>query len=169
MSIGKVRGVGETQGREGGLPADITRKTVVKAGQAPKDTVFGLKDIRMERQAERAAGGPSGTGVPRATRPREDALGPGEIRTGRKEKARETSFTTRDVQVRETGIRPIDTTLLTPGKGKVPAAGQPRELDPGKRRIQLIDPSTAGKETGKPEKKPRSRGRKDDEEIGWIH
>jgi cell division GTPase FtsZ len=146
MSIGKVKGVGETQGREGGLPADITRKTVVKA-----------------------AGGSSGTGVPRATRPREDALGPGEIRTGRKEWARDSTFTTRDVQVRETGIRPIDTTLLTRGKGKVPSAGQPRELDPGKRRIQMIDPSTGGKETGKPEKKPRGRGKKDDEGIGWIH
>jgi cell division GTPase FtsZ len=169
MTIGKVKGIGETQGREGGLPADITRMTVVKAGQAPKDTVFGPKDIRVERGTEKAASRPSDTGVPRATRPREDALGPGEIRTGRKGRARDATFTTRDVQVRETGIRPIDTTLLTPGKGKVPAAGQPRELDPGKRRIRMADSAPPGKETVKPEKKPRGRGRKDDEEIGWIH
>ncbi|HMA04652.1 MAG TPA: cell division protein, partial [Methanomicrobiales archaeon] len=169
MSIGKVRGIGETQGREGGAPADITRKTVVKAGQAPKDTVFGLKDVRVERQAGKAAGDRSGMEIPRAARPREDALGPGEIRTGQKGTARDSTFTTRNVQVRETGIRPIDSTLLTPGKGKVPAAGKARELDPGKRRSEILEPPAAGKEAGKPERKPRSRGKKDDEEIGWIH
>jgi cell division GTPase FtsZ len=168
MSIGKVRGGGETQGREGGLPADITRKTVVKAGQAPKDTVFGLKDIRIDRGKGKAAGEASRVGVSRATRPTEDALGAGEIRFGGTDRARDALFTSRDFQVGRKGVRPTDTSLLTPGKGRVPAAGQPKELDPGRRRIGVIDPS-AGNEAGKPEKKTRGRGRKDDEEIGWIH
>ncbi|MDD1669904.1 MAG: tubulin/FtsZ family protein [Methanomicrobiales archaeon] len=169
MSLGKVRGIGETQGREGGVPADITRKTVVKGGQAPKDTVFGLKDIRVERGTGRTADGSSSAGVPRATKPREESLGPGEIRSGGKERARDSAFTTRNVQVRETGIRPIDSTLLTPGKGKVPAAGKARELDPGKRRSEILEPPATGKEAGAPGRKPRARGKKDDEEIGWIH
>ena len=33
----------------------------------------------------------------------------------------------------------------------------------------MIDPSAADKQAGKPERKNRGRGRKDDEEIGWIH
>jgi cell division GTPase FtsZ len=169
MSIGKVRGGGETQGREGGLPADITRKTVVKAGQAPKDTVFGLKDIRIDRGKGKAADEAPRVGVSRATRPREDALGAGEIRFGGADQARDALFTSRDFQVGGKGVRPTDTSLLTPGKRKVPAAGQPKELDPGRRRIGVMDPSAGAKEGGKAEKKPRGRGKKDDEEIGWIH
>jgi cell division GTPase FtsZ len=169
MSIGKVRGVSETQGREGGVPTDITRKTIVKGGQAPKDTVFGLKDIRVGRGPGKAADGAPGVGVSRATRPKDDALGAGEIRFSQADRARDALFTSRDLQVQGKGIRATDISLLTPGKGKVPAAGQPRELDPGRRRIAGADPSAARKEEGKPEKKARGRGKKDDEEIGWIH
>ncbi|MDD1667029.1 MAG: cell division protein, partial [Methanomicrobiales archaeon] len=170
MSMGKVRGVGDTQGKEGGTPTDITRKTVVKGGQAPKDTVFGLKDIRVERGTAKAGAGEASTAaIPRATRPRDEALEARDVRFRQADKAKDGSLVSRDVQVRSTGIRPIDSSLLTPGKGKVPAAGKPRELDPGKRRIDVIEPSSGGKEAGKPEKKPRGRGKKDDEEIGWIH
>jgi hypothetical protein len=169
MSIGKVRGVSETQGREGGVPTDITRKTIVKGGQAPKDTVFGLKDIRMGRASGKASEGGPGVGVPRANRPKDEALGTGDIRFRHSDRAKDALFTSRDLQVKGRGIRATDTSLLTPGKGKVPAAGQPRELDPGRRRIAGADPSAAGKEEGKPEKKNRARGKKDDEEIGWIH
>ena len=168
MSIGKVRGGGETQGREGGVPTDITRKAVVKGAQAPKDTVFGLKDIRVDRAGGRPSEGAADLGVPRANRPRDEALGARGVRFGSGEQAKDSLFTSRDVQVRGRA-RPTDASLLTPGKGKVPAAGQPRELDPGRRRFDGIDTSGAGKETGKPEKKPRTRGKKDDEEIGWIH
>jgi len=169
MSIGKVRGVEETQGREGGVPTEITRKTTVKAGQAPKDTVFGLKDVRLDRGPGKAVEGAGGTGVPRATRPREGALSPGEIRFGQAERARDALFSSRDLQVRGKGTRPADTSLLTPGKGKVPAAGQPKELDPGRRGLEVIDPSSAEKQAGKPEKRSKPRGKKDDEGIGWIH
>jgi cell division GTPase FtsZ len=171
MSMGKVKGVGDTQGKEGGAPTDITRKTVVKGGQAPKDTVFGLKDIRVERGAGKAGagGGASAAAVPRATRPRDETLEAGDIRFRQADKVKDGSFTSRDIQVKGTGIRPIDSSLLTPGKGKVPAAGKPRELDPGKRRIDVIEPSAGGKEAGKPERKTRGKGKKDDEEIGWIH
>ena len=169
MSIGKVRGGGETQGREGGVPTEITRKTVVKGAQAPKDTVFGLKDIRMDRGPGKVAEGASGVGVPRATRPKEDALGAGDIRFSPVDRAKDALFTSRDLQVKGKGVRATDTSLLSPGKGKVPAAGQPKELDPGRRRIEVINPSAAEKEAGKPGKKPRGRGKKDDEEIGWIH
>jgi cell division GTPase FtsZ len=169
MSIGKVRGGGETQGREGGVPTEITRKTVVKGIQAPRDTVFGLKDIRVDRAPGKASEGGPGVGVPRASRPKDDALGAGDIRFRPAGKAKDVQFTSRDLQVKGKGIRATDTSLLSPGKGKVPAAGQPRELDPGKRRIEMIDPSASDKTAGKPEKKPRGRGRKDDEGIGWIH
>jgi hypothetical protein len=169
MSIGKVRGSGETQGREGGAPTEITRKTVVRVGQAPKDTVFGLKDIRIDRGTGRVAEGSDGASVPRATRPKEDALSAGDVRFAQLDRARDAAFTSRDIQVRGKAIRPTDTSLLTPGKGKVPAAGRPKELDPGRRRIGGIDPSAAEKKEGEPERKPRSRSRKDDEEIGWIH
>ena len=169
MSIGKVRGGGETQGREGGVPTEITRKTVVKGAQAPKDTVFGLKDIRMDRGPGKVAEGASGVGVPRANRPKEDALGAGDIRFSPVDRAKDALFTSRDLQVKGKGVRATDTSLLSPGKGKVPAAGQPKELDPGRRRIEVINPSAAEKEAGKPGKKPRGRGKKDDEEIGWIH
>ena len=169
MSTGKVRGGVETQGREGGVPTEITRKTIVKGPQAPKDTVFGLKDIRIDRGSGKVADGAPGVGVPRANRPKEHALGAGDIRFSPVDKARDALFTSRDLQVKGKGIRATDTSLLSPGKGKVPAAGQPRELDPGKRRIEMIDPSAADKQEGKPEKKPKGRGRKDDEGIGWIH
>ena len=169
MSMGKVRGTGETQGREGGVPTEITRKTVVKGAQAPKDTVFGLKDIRMDRGHGKVSEGSPGVGVPRATRPREEALGAGPLRSGPADRAKDALFTSRDLKVKDTGIRPTDRSLLSPGKGRVPAAGQPKELDPGRRRIEVLDPSAADKVAGKPGKKPRSRGGKDDEEIGWIH
>jgi tubulin-like protein CetZ len=169
MSIGKVRGGGETQGREGGVPTEITRKTVVKGAQAPKDTVFGLKDIRIDRGPGKVGEGGSGVGVPRATRPKDDALRAGDIRFGPVDRAKDALFTSRDLQVKNRGIRPTDTSLLSPGKGKVPAAGQPKELDPGRRRIEMIEPSATEKQAGKPEKKTRGRGKKDDEEIGWIH
>ena len=169
MSIGKVRGREETQGREGGVPTEITRKTVVKGAQAPKDTVFGLKDIRLDRAPGKALEGAPGVGVPRANRPKDDTLSAGDVRFSPVDKAKDALFTSRDLQVKGKGIRATDTSLLSPGKGKVPAAGQPRELDPGKRRIEMIDPSASGKTAGKPEKKPRGRGRKDDEGIGWIH
>jgi len=169
MSIGKVRGREETQGQEGGVPTEITRKTVVKGAQAPKDTVFGLKDIRIDRGPGKAAEGTSGVGVPRANRPKDDALGAGDIRFRPVDKAKDALFTSRDLQVKGKGARATDTSLLSPGKGKVPAAGQPRELDPGRRRIEMIDPSAADKQAGKPEKKPKGHGKKDDEGIGWIH
>jgi cell division GTPase FtsZ len=169
MSIGKVRGREETQGREGGVPTEITRKTVVKGAQAPKDTVFGLKDIRIDRGLGKAAEGTSGVGVPRANRPKEDALSAGDIRFRPVDKAKDALFTSRDLQVKGKGIRATDTSLLSPGMGKVPAAGKPKELDPGRRRIEMIDPSATDKQAGKPEKKPKGRGRKDDEGIGWIH
>jgi cell division GTPase FtsZ len=169
MSIGKVRGTGETQGREGGVPTEITRKTVVKGIQAPKDTVFGLKDIRMDRAQGKAPEGGPGVGVPRANRPKDEALGAGDIRFRPSDKAKDAQFTSRDLQVKGKGIRATDTTLLSPGRGKVAAAGKPRELDPGKRRIEMIDPSASERQAGNPEKKPKGRGRKDDEGIGWIH
>ena len=169
MSLGKVQGGEETQGREGGVPTEITRKTVVRAGQAPKDTVFGLKDIRINRGPGKSTEGAAGVGVSRATRPKEDALSAGDIRFSQVDKVRDVLFTSRDIQVKGTGVRPTDTSLLTPRKGKVPAAGLPKELDPGRRRIEVIDPSAAEKPAEKPERKTRSRGKKDDEEIGWIH
>jgi hypothetical protein len=169
MSIGKVRGTGETQGREGGAPTEITRKTVVKGIQAPKDTVFGLKDIRMDRAQGKASEGGPGVGVPRANRPKDEALTAGDIRFRPSDKAKDVQFTSRDLQVKGKGMRATDTSLLSPGRGKVPAAGKPRELDPGKRRIEMIDPSASEKQAGGPEKKPKGRGRKDDEGIGWIH
>jgi cell division GTPase FtsZ len=168
MSTGKVRGGGETQGREGGVPTEITRKTIVRGAQAPKDTVFGLKDIRMDRGPGKVSEAGSGVGVPRATRPKEDALGAGDIRFSKVDRAKDALFTSRDLQVKNKGVRPTDTSLLSPGKGKVPAAGQPKELDPGRRRIEMIDPSAADKQAGKPERRPRGREKKDDEEIGWI-
>ncbi|MDD1662811.1 MAG: tubulin/FtsZ family protein [Methanomicrobiales archaeon] len=167
MSVGRVRGVGDTQGREGGAPTEITRKTIVKAGQAPKDTVFGLKDIRVEQAPGKAAEGSSGVGVPRATRPREGTLSPGDVRAG-KERAKDALFTSRNIQVKGSA-KPADSSLLTRGRGKVPAAGQPKELDPGRRGLEVIDPSAAGKQSGKPGKKAGEKGKKDDEEIGWIH
>ncbi|MDD1663859.1 MAG: hypothetical protein LUQ32_00740, partial [Methanomicrobiales archaeon] len=167
MSMGKVRGVGDTQGREGGAPTEITRKTIVKAGQAPKDTVFGLKDIRVEQAPGKAAEGTSGVGVPRATRPKEETLSPRDIRAGQ-ERAKDALFTSRNIQVKGSA-RPADSSLLSRGRGKVPAAGQPKELDPGRRGLEVIDPSAAGKQAGKPGKKHGEKGRKDDEEIGWIH
>ena len=169
MSIGKIKSGGETQGREGGVPTEITRKTIVKGPQAPKDTVFGLKDIRLDRGAGKAAEGGSGVGVPRASRPKDDALGAGDIRFGPADRAKDVLFTSRDLQVKDAGIRPTDKSLLSPGKGRVPAAGQPKELDPGRRRIEMIDSSASDKPAGKPERKQRGRGKKDDEEIGWIH
>jgi hypothetical protein len=51
----------------------------------------------------------------------------------------------------------------------VPAAGQPRELEPGRRGIARIEGPSVVKTEGKPEKKPKGRGKKDDEGIGWIH
>lgn len=169
MSVGKIRGGGETQGREGGVPTEITRKTIVKGPQAPKDTVFGLKDIRLDRGHGKAAEGGTGVGVSRATRPKDDALGAGNIRLSPVDRAKDALFTSRDLQVKNKGVRPTDTSLLSPGKGKVPASGQPKELDPGRRRIEMIDPSATDKQAGKPERKQRGRGKKDDEEIGWIH
>ena len=171
MSIGKVRGGGETQGREGGVPTEITRKTVVKGGQAPKDTVFGLKDVRIERRGQaRAAEGTGAVGVPRAARPKEDALGAKEVRFAPVDRAKDAMFTTKELSVKGKSSRPADSSLLTPGKGKVPAAGQPRELEPGKRGIARIEGPLVGKpDEAKPGKKPRGRGKKDDEEIGWIH
>jgi hypothetical protein len=141
----------------------------VKGGQAPKDTVFGLKDVRIERGPGKGGEGVPGAGVPRATRPKEGAFSAGDIRFSQAEKARDLLFTSTEIQVKEKGIRPSDTSLLTLGKGKVPAAVQPKELDPGRRGIGVINPSAAEKQTGKPERKPRSRNKKDDEEIGWIH
>jgi len=151
------------------VPTEITRKTVVKGAQAPKDTVFGLKDIRMDRGHGKVTEGSPGVGVPRATRPKEEALGAGPLRSGPADRAKDALFTSRDLKVKDTGIRPTERSLLSPGKGRVPAAGQPKELDPGRRRIEVLDPSAADKAAGKPGKKPRSRGGKDDEEIGWIH
>jgi tubulin-like protein CetZ len=167
MSMGKVKGVGDTQGREGGAPTDITRRTIVKAGQAPKDTVFGLKDIRVEQAPGKAAEGTHGVGVPKAVRPKEEALSPGDIRTGQ-ERAKDALFSSRNIEVKGSP-RPADGSLLTRGRGKVPAAGQPKELDPGRRGLEVIDPSAAGKQAGKRGKKGGEKGKKDDEEIGWIH
>jgi cell division GTPase FtsZ len=167
MSLGKVRGVGDTQGREGGAPTEITRKTTVKVSQAPKDTVFGLKDVRMG-QGPKETEGKAGVGVPRATRPREDTLSAGNIRPGPGEGPKDAALSARNIQVKGSP-KPADSSLLTRSRGKVPAAGQPRELDPGRRGLEVIDPSAAGKQDGKPGKKPREKGKKDDEEIGWIH
>jgi len=169
MSIGKVRGGTETQGREGGAPTEITRKTVVKVGQAPKDTVFGLKDIGIGRDQGKVAESTSGVGVPRAGRPRDGTLGAGEVKFSPQGKAKDALFTSKDLQVKGKGTRPSDTTLLTPGKGRVSAGGQPKELEPGKRRIEVIDPSAGESEAGKPGKRPKGRGKGSDDEIGWIH
>ena len=155
MSIGKIKSGGETQGREGGVPTEITRKTIVKGPQAPKDTVFGLKDIRLDRGTGKAAEGGSGVGVSRATRPKDDALGASDIRFGPADRAKDVLFTSRDLQMKDAGIRPTDKSLLSPGKGRVPAAGQPKELDPGRRRIEMIDPSAADKPAGS---RRRNRG-----------
>ncbi len=141
----------------------------MKGVQAPKDTVFGLKDIRMDRGHGKASEGAPGAGVPRGTRPKDGSLGAGAIRSGPAERAKDAQFTSRDLQVKGKGIRATDTSLLSPGKGRVAAAGQPKELDPGRRRIEMIDPSASDRQAEKPEKKPRGRGRKDDEGIGWIH
>ncbi|HVN65303.1 MAG TPA: cell division protein [Methanomicrobiales archaeon] len=168
MSMGKVKGVGDTQGREGGAPTDITRKTTVKVSQAPKDTVFGLKDVRMGQAPREAAGGSGGVGVPRAMRPKEDTLSAGNIRAGQGEGPKDSLFSSRNIQVKGSP-KPADGSLLTRGKGKVPAAGQPRELDPGRRRLEVIDPQATEKQAVKPGRKPGEKGKKDDEEIGWIH
>jgi cell division GTPase FtsZ len=167
MSMGKVRGGGETQGREGGAPTDITRQTVVKGGQAPKDTVFGLKDIRLDRGPGETAGDAPGVGVPRATRPREGALSAGDIRSGQQDRARDALFASTDIQVKGKGVRPTDRALLSAKRGMVPPAGHAREPDTGKKGIGMPQGPGAGNEPGKPEKKPGNRKR-GNEEIGWI-
>ena len=168
MSLGKVKGIGDTQGKEGGIPTDITRKTIVKAGQTPKDTVFGPKDIRVGQSTGKPVESTRSVGVSGGTRPREGPLSPGDIRPGQGEVPKDTLFSSRHVQVKGS-TKPADGPLLMRGGGKVPAAGQPKELDPGRRRLEVIDPSRAGKELGKSKKKSGEKGRKDDEEIGWIH
>ncbi|MDD1654624.1 MAG: tubulin/FtsZ family protein [Methanomicrobiales archaeon] len=171
ISMGKdtpVRyGPGETPPRGDGSPADMSRKAIVKKPMAPRDSVFGLKEVKMDRPSPEARDGGTGSrtgeGIPL---PRETGVG-GELQRNRGiPRANDSTFTDREIQVKGREGIPDDTGLLSPDRG-IPGISR------GKGGTSAGE-STPG---GESRKKSPTQGRKkkkgdgtggDDESINWI-
>jgi tubulin-like protein CetZ len=171
ISMGKdvpVRyGPGEKPFRGDGSPADLSRKAMVQKPMAPRDSVFGLKEVKMDRPAaelkESGTGGKAGEGIPA---PRETEAG-GELRRMKGiPHANDSSFTGREIQVKARDGIPDDSALLNPDRGIPGISGGEESNTPGG--------SPPG---GESRKKNQAKGRKrkksdgtggDDESINWI-
>ncbi|MDD1657918.1 MAG: cell division protein [Methanomicrobiales archaeon] len=171
ISMGKdipVRyGPGETPPRGDGSPADLTRKATVRQPMAPRDSVFGLKEVKMDRPAvepkESGTGGKAGEGIPA---PRETGAGAELQRMKGIPRANDSSFTGREILVKARDGVPDDSALLSPERG-IPGISRGREG-------AAADGSPL---EGESRKKSPARGRKkrkgdgtggDDESINWI-
>ncbi|MDD1659856.1 MAG: tubulin/FtsZ family protein [Methanomicrobiales archaeon] len=172
ISMGKdipVRyGPGETPPRGDGSPEDLSRKATVRQPMAPRDSVFGLKDVKMDRPAaesgEGGSGGKAREGIPA---PRETVAG-GELKRMKGiPRANDSSFTGREIQVKARDGVPDDSALMSPERG-IPGISRGMEG------------TTAGGSPPEEEspQKPPGRGKKrrkgdeaggDDESINWIH
>ncbi|MDD1652125.1 MAG: tubulin/FtsZ family protein [Methanomicrobiales archaeon] len=161
-------GPGETPVRGDGSPADLSRKATVQKPMAPRDSVFGLKDVKMDRSstaqpAERETTARAGEGIPA---PREPDAG-GELRRMKGiPQANDTSFTSRRIRLKSREDIPDDSALMSPDRGiagiskgtEGPAAGGSPSVEgaSGKPRVQGKKKRKGNGESG------------DDESINWI-
>jgi hypothetical protein len=160
-------GPGEAPIRGDGSPADLTRKTTVREPMAPRDSVFGLKDVKLDRRApsgrERGAGGKPDESIPA---PRESV--PGEDPGSGKgiPKADDSSFTGREIRVKAKTDVPDDRGLMSPERG---LAGISRGAEGPAASDRTGGGEERGKPAGRPKKKKGGDGTGgDDESISWI-
>jgi cell division GTPase FtsZ len=171
ISMGKdapVRyGPGETPIRGDGSPADLTRKATVQKPMAPRDSVFGLKDVKMDRPvAESKEGGSGGKRKEGIPAPRETAPGEEMQRMKGIPRANDSSFTGREIRLKARDEIPDDSGLMSPergisgisrgtertGKGGTPPVGESSERPAGRGKKRRKGDETGG----------------DDESINWI-
>jgi hypothetical protein len=160
-------GPGETPPRGDGSPADLSRKATVRQPMAPRDSVFGLKDVKMDRPAaeprESVSGGKAREGIPA---PRETPAGGGLQRRTGIPRANDSSFTGREIQVKARDGIPDDSALLSPERG-IPGISRGREGS-------SADGSPPERESREKPPVRRKKRRKedgaggDDESINWI-
>jgi len=171
ISMGKdmpVRyGPGEAPFRGDGSPADLSRKAMVQKPMAPRDSVFGLKDVKMDRPAAEPAEGGSvagkGEGIPA---PREPETG-GELQRRKGiPRANDSAFTGRRIRLKSKADIPDDSALMSPDRG---IAGITRGLEgtgTGESPPEEVSP-VKPRAGGKKKKKGDGAGG-DDESINWI-
>ncbi|MBS1195094.1 MAG: Tubulin/FtsZ GTPase [Methanomicrobia archaeon] len=153
--------------RGDGSPADLSRKAMVQKPMAPRDSVFGLKDVKMDRPAAEPAEGGSvagkGEGIPA---PREPETG-GELQRRKGiPRANDSAFTGRRIRLKSKADIPDDSALMSPDRG---IAGITRGLEgtgTGESPPEEVSP-VKPRAGGKKKKKGDGAGG-DDESINWI-
>jgi hypothetical protein len=171
ISMGKdnpVRyGPGETPFRGDGSPSDLSRKAMVQKPMAPRDSVFGLKDVKMDRPApepwEGGSGGKAGEGIPA---PRETGAGGDLRRMKDMPRANDSAFTGRRIRLKSRKDIPDDSALLSPERG-IPGISR------GMEGTGVGGPSPEGEAPEKPPVRGKKRRKGDgtggdDESINWI-
>ncbi|RXE56515.1 cell division protein [Methanoculleus taiwanensis] len=164
-----VRGDEDTivlPGKEGKREIDITRKTVVSSAPAPKNGVFGPKEIRAN-SAPKELDASSGftASVKPVQRPKEGTM-TGEAVSLKQggQRARDEIFSGDTVRIGDRPQRPSDDLLGRSGRGFDRGAGKPREVVPSRSGLNVIDHTTRT-ETGK---KQKDDDTDPDDDFVWI-
>ncbi len=154
-------------GKEGKENIDITRKTVVSSAPAPKNSVFGPKEIQANN-APKELDASSGftTSVKPVQRPKEGTM-TGEAVSLKQggQRPRDGVFSGDTVRIGDRPQRPSDDLLGRSGRGFDRGGGRPREVVPSRDRLNVIDPTTRT-EAGKKQRKDDDTDPDDD--FVWI-
>lgn len=153
-------------GREQKREIDITRQTAVSSTPAPKEGVFGPKEMKtVNAPKELDAAGGFTAAVRQVQRPKDGTMtGESVSMKGAGPRARDDGFTGGEVRIGARQPRPSDDLLGRSGRGLDRGGGRPKEVVPSRGRLNVID--TVQQE---PEKKERKGDDDpDDDSIVWI-
>jgi cell division GTPase FtsZ len=154
--------------KQGGRAIDITGSTSVNSAvPAPKNTVFGPKEIHIDKSAPRdVEKGVDSASVKPVQRPKEGVM-TGErisLNTG-VQRASDRIFEESDVHVKEKVRSPKDDMLGSAGRG-LDRGGRPKEVEPSRGKLRVIESPERPRKADK--KKPNTEDDPDSDGFYWI-
>ncbi len=158
--------------KQGGKEIDITgAASVTSSVPAPKNSAFGLKGISIEKTAPKDDAVTYSATIKPVQRPKDGAFTGDTVTLNRgMQRPSDGIFGELDLHLRGATPAPKDTQLDQTGRGFARSGPRPKEVDPSRGRLKVIDEAarqkSRKKETKKPDDDPDDGP--DDDGITWI-
>ncbi|MCK9318586.1 MULTISPECIES: tubulin/FtsZ family protein [unclassified Methanoculleus] len=154
--------------KQGGREIDLTGSTSVTSSMpAPKNSVFGPKGISIEKTAPKDDTIVYPTTIKTVQRPKDGALTGDRASIDRGiQRPSDSTLDGRDLRVRGAAPAPKDALLDQNGRGFGHGGPRPKEIDPSRGRLDVIDATTRSRSRKEAEKKAEEDP--DGEGFTWI-
>ncbi|WP_214021064.1 tubulin/FtsZ family protein [Methanoculleus sp.] len=154
--------------KQGGREIDLTGSaSVTSSVPAPKNSTFGLKGISIEKAAPKDDAITYSASLKPVQRPKDGSLAGDTVTLDRRvQRPIDGIFDESDLHMRGAAPAPKDTQLDPTGRGFARSGPRPKEVDPSRGRLTVIDTAARPKSRKEEETKPDED--QDDDGITWI-